>query len=60
MRIDFDNNSFIEIYYSSEDKVAIILGAKDANNHLKKIVNSAEVSIDEWNKLIGEIPVLKK
>jgi hypothetical protein len=59
MRIDFDNSSFIEIYYS-EDKVSIILGAKDANNHLKKIVNSAEVSIDEWNKLIEEIPILKK
>ena len=59
MRIDFDNSSFIEIYYS-EDKVSIILGAKDANNHLKKIVNYAEVSIDEWNKLIEEIPILKK
>ena len=58
MRIDFDNNSFIEIYLS-EDKVAIILGAKDANNPLKKIVNSAEVSMQEWSKLIDGIPVLK-
>jgi hypothetical protein len=59
MRIDFDNNSFIEIYYS-EDKIAIILGAKDSNNSLKKIVNSAEVSLEEWIKLTEEIPVLKK
>ena len=58
MRIDFDNNSFIEIYYS-EDKIAIILGAKDSSNPFKKIVNSAEISIDEWNKLIKEIPILK-
>jgi hypothetical protein len=59
MKIDFDNNSFIEIYYS-EDKISIILAAKDANNPLKKIINSAEISMEEWIKLTEEIPVLKK
>ena len=53
MRIDFDNQSFIEISVSNFDdkKVSIILSAKDGNNSKNTIVNSAEISMEDFKKI---------
>ena len=53
MKINFDDNSFIEIKLSkSPGKVEIVLGASDFDNPLKKIINSAEIDIKDFSKLV--------
>jgi len=53
MKLSFDDNSFIEIKLSkSPGKVEIVLGASDFDNPLKKIVNSAEIDIKDFLKLV--------
>lgn len=57
MRIDFKDGSHIEIILSGPGKIGIMLGAKSKNNPLEYIINSCEVSIEEFNTLLSDIPV---
>ena len=54
MKIQFDDRSYIEIKKENE-KVVIIISAKDQDNTLKKITNAVEITIEEFKKLISEI-----
>ena len=52
MKIEFEDKSFIECIMSdTPDKVIITISAKDADNKLKKIINSVEISVYEFKKL---------
>ncbi len=56
MRIQFNDSSFIECKKSEGgDKIIFTLSAKDYNNPLKKIVNSAELTIEEFKRLIQDV-----
>lgn len=56
MKIQFEDNSYIECYKSNKNSnIIIIVSAKDYNNPLKKIVNSVELTPEEFKKLTSEI-----
>lgn len=58
MKITFEDKSYVEIKKSTNDnKIYIIIQAKDQNNPLKKITNSVEVTEEEFKKLMSEINV---
>lgn len=50
----FDDNSYIEIK-KYDGKVAIIIAGLDAENSKTVIINSAEVTEDEFKELISDI-----
>ena len=56
MKIEFEDNSSVECKKSDNPgKVLIVIKAKDQANPLKKIINSVEMTTDEFKKLISEI-----
>jgi len=58
MKINFEDASFIEIKLStSPGKVEIILCAADFENPLKKIINSAEIDLKDFAKLVQSIGI---
>lgn len=54
MKIQFDDKSYIECQ-KLNNKIVIIVSAKDYNNPLKKITNSVDLSIEEFKKLISDV-----
>lgn len=50
----FDNNSYVQIT-KSNGKVSITVAAADSDNHRAVIVNSAEVTIAEFDNLISDV-----
>ena len=64
MKIDFGDSSYIELTLSSPGKVSITLGAKDGNNPLNIIINSAEITLKQFAELVADLniplpPVIK-
>ena len=55
MKIDFDDSSYINIFLSSDRKVMIVLSAKDGKNPKSTIINSAEISIEQFSEINREI-----
>ena len=59
MRIKFDDSSFVELGISTTPgKVAIILGARDAINPLKIVINSAEITTKQLAELIADLKII--
>lgn len=55
-KIQFEDKSYIEVQKSQEPgKVIITIRANDANNLLKKIINSVEITTEQFQQLIAEI-----
>jgi hypothetical protein len=54
MKIEFNDQSFIECI-KENDKVTIIVQAKDYTNPLKRITNTVELTREEFKKLISDI-----
>lgn len=54
MKIEFEDKSYIEIK-KNNDKIFIIISAKDHQNNLKNIINAVELTLEEYNKLISDI-----
>jgi hypothetical protein len=58
MKILFEDKSYIEIRRSDEPgKILVVVSAKDNQNPLKRITNTAEITEDEFNKLVNEVVV---
>lgn len=57
MKISFDDNSFIELILSSPGKIAVVLGARDPNNSLNIVINSAEITIQQLSELIKSLNI---
>jgi hypothetical protein len=55
MKISFDDKSYIDVRKSPENKVTIIISAKDQTNPLKKITNAVEITMEEFKKLISDV-----
>lgn len=54
MKIQFDDKSYIDCQ-KSNDKIIVIISAKDGNDPLKKITNAVELSKEEFIKLISDV-----
>lgn len=57
MRINFNDNSFLEFNLTSSGKIAIILGARDTNNLLNTVINSTEITTQELLELIKSLNI---
>lgn len=59
MRIEFDDSSFIEVNKNKDNTVFISIAAETIKN--QKIINSVELTFDQFNELIKDIskPVKK-
>lgn len=55
MKIQFNDSSYIECNKSETGAILIVVSAKDYDNPLKKIVNSVELTIEEFKKLISDV-----
>lgn len=56
MRIDFDDTSYVDIFFSQAiEKVVIILSARDGKNHKNTIVNSVEISKEQFLQISKEV-----
>lgn len=56
MKIEFADKSYIECNKSENPgKVVITISAKDHVNSFKKITNTAELSIEDFKKLVSEV-----
>lgn len=55
-KIQFEDKSYIEVQKSQEPgKIMITIRANDANNLLKKIINSVEITTEQLQQLVAEI-----
>ena len=58
MKISFEDKSFVECHKSDNPgKIIITISARDQSDHLKKISNSVELSIEEFQKLISDVQI---
>lgn len=56
MKIEFDDKSFIECKKSdTSDKIIILIQAKDYLNPLKKIINTVELTQEQFKQLISDL-----
>lgn len=56
MKIIFEDKSYLEISKSKDDdKLIIVISAKDQSNPLKKITNSVEVEISKLKEFIASL-----
>jgi len=56
MKIEFEDKSYIECNRSANPgKIVITISAKDYENHLKKITNAVEITVEEFKKLIADV-----
>jgi hypothetical protein len=63
MKLEFDDNgyNFIEFKKAKDpEKIAIVLSSKDGNNPNKTIVNSAEITKEQFLELISDLDLSSK
>ena len=48
MKIEFDDGSHIEVLLATEKTVHIVIAAVDPNNKNKKIINSVELTTEQF------------
>lgn len=53
MKINFDDGSFVDCQ-RLDDKVIIVIQAKDINNEIKNIINTVEMTVEEFRRLISD------
>jgi len=54
MKIEFDDKSYIEVTRSNvPGKVIVVIGARDQQNPLKKIINCVEIDENQLKDLIN-------
>lgn len=57
MKIEFNDKSYVELILSSPGKVSVILGAKDRDNPLNTIINSAEITLKQLAELVADLNI---
>lgn len=56
MKIEFPDKSYVDCQKSiNPGKIMITIAAKDHDNPLKKIVNSVELTIDDFKRMIADV-----
>jgi hypothetical protein len=51
MRIDFGTAGYMEVDVTDDGKISVVLSAQDGKDPKKKIVNSAFISIEQFEKI---------
>jgi hypothetical protein len=54
MKKEFEDKSFIE-FKKSKNGIIIIMGARDSTNNLKLLVNSKEISEEEFREMVNDL-----
>jgi len=57
MKKIFEDGSFIEINLGSPGYIALTLAARDKDNPLKLLVNSKEITVQEFSNMVGKLPI---
>jgi len=58
VKIKFDDNSYLEVKRSDkEDKIILIISARDYDNFKRKITNSVEISNDQFNEILKDLKI---
>lgn len=56
MRIDFEDKSYIDCQKSDHpDKILVVISAKDHESPLKRIINTVELTTEQFKKMISDI-----
>ena len=56
MKIEFEDGAYIELTTSTHShKLIIAIGSKNAKNPLETVVNSAEITLEQFNQLVSEL-----
>lgn len=56
MKISFNDKSYVECKKSDNPgKIILTISAKSQDNHLKKIINSVEIEINDLKQLVSDI-----
>lgn len=56
MRIDFEDKSYIDCQKSDHpDKILVVISAKDHENPLKRIINTVEMTTEQFKRMISDI-----
>ena len=55
MKIQFNDQSYIECKKNEEGNVVILVQARDQDNPRKKITNTVSMTVEEFKKLISDI-----
>lgn len=55
MRIDFNDKSFISATKNDEGRITITVGATAPEDPLSLVLNTAELSEEEFKKLISDL-----
>lgn len=55
MKIVFEDSSYLEFSVSTDKKIFVTLSAKDGRASNKTIVNSAEITENDFNNLIADV-----
>jgi hypothetical protein len=60
MRIDFDDGGYVEFCHSKNNKIFIIVAASSSEKPSDKIINSAEITQEQFMQLVSEFIQKKK
>lgn len=55
MKIQFNDNSYIDAKKTDDGHILIVIQAKDHNNPLKKITNAVELTFEEFLQMISDV-----
>lgn len=57
MRIDFDSNrrNYLEVTKTKDNNVSIVISAQDGNHPLNCIINSAQITLEQFKEIINQI-----
>jgi hypothetical protein len=54
MKKEFEDKSFIE-FKKTKNGIAIIMAARDSTNNLKLLINSKEISEEEFREMVDDL-----
>lgn len=55
MRITFGSADYLEFVRTNSGKILVVISAKDLQNNLRTVVNSAEVTEEQLSELLKDL-----
>jgi len=55
MKIKFEDKSFVEVQKTPDNKILLIIQARDSSNSRKHITNVCELTFDQFQSLFNSI-----
>lgn len=58
MKVQFDDGTYVELKVADDpDKLLLIVSAIDQLNNKKKVINAAEMTKEQFKKLISDVQI---